>query len=84
MTIRIIEDEILTLTRADFDRFRREYDQSLLYMVNPPSFESWVRARQMGPRMQQTALDPEYQSLLMDALPKIEPERLEKPSAHEN
>ena len=46
MAIRIIDDQPdVVLTRAEHDRLQQEYQQNMMFMVNPPSFEEWVRSR---------------------------------------
>ena len=48
MTIKIIEEPPIALTRSEYERLHGEYLQETgnWYGVNPPpSFESWVRSR---------------------------------------
>lgn len=47
MTIKIIEEPVIELTRAQYDAYMREYIHAVSYMVNPPSFEAWVSGRQL-------------------------------------
>lgn len=46
MAIKIIPERDIHLTQAEHERLRREYQQLCTYMVDPPSFEVWVRQRQ--------------------------------------
>lgn len=45
MSIRIIEEPELVLTRQEYDRLYREYLQTVMFMVDPPSFEQFLRGR---------------------------------------
>jgi hypothetical protein len=48
MTIRIIEEPDIHLTRAEEERFRGQYlseTRNWYGVTPPPSFETWVRAR---------------------------------------
>lgn len=53
MRIVILEDvqptieQVLYLTRAEHEMYRREYD-ALTHMVDRPSFETWMQSRHLG------------------------------------
>ena len=49
MAIKIIEEPDIYLTQAEHGRLSREYQQAISFHANPPSFETWVRARKAGP-----------------------------------
>lgn len=47
MSIKIIEDgPPIVMKRSEYERAAQEYLSATSYMVNPPSFEEWVRSRQ--------------------------------------
>ena len=42
----IIDDEpVIRLTRPEYDKAMSAYQQACNCMVNPPSFEAWVRSQ---------------------------------------
>lgn len=43
MSIEIIEEAPIRLTRAEHERYLREYQKCTRMMVDPPSFEVWLR-----------------------------------------
>lgn len=46
MSIKIIEEPTIHLTRSECDRLLQEYRQAFLFYSGvPPSFEEWVRGR---------------------------------------
>lgn len=45
MTIRIIEEPEIVLTRAEYESLRREWAASQQMTARPQSFESWLQGR---------------------------------------
>jgi hypothetical protein len=44
MAIKIIDEPDISLTRAEFDSLRAQYNKAFRYFAgHPPSFETWVR-----------------------------------------
>ena len=44
MSIKIIEDgPEIVLTQSEYARLAREYKRAVMMMVDPPTFEEWVR-----------------------------------------
>lgn len=41
--IKILEGEQIAVTRAEYEQLRREYERMCMFMVDPPSFEAFVR-----------------------------------------
>ena len=48
MSIRIIEEPEIVLTRSEHDRLHREWVQSQSHTTAPRDFESWLRQRQVN------------------------------------
>jgi len=47
MNINIIDvQEEINITRAEYEKARREYESLCMFMVDPPSFEEWLAQRQ--------------------------------------
>lgn len=44
MAIKIMEEPDIHLSRDEHDRLRQEYERRCQFMVDPPSFEKWVRS----------------------------------------
>lgn len=45
VTISIIEEDEIRMTRSEYERMQYEYAQAMQYRAGPlPSFESWVRS----------------------------------------
>lgn len=45
MTIRLVTEPDIHLTQSEFERYRREWERMAMFMVDPPSFEEFVRTR---------------------------------------
>jgi uncharacterized protein YciU (UPF0263 family) len=46
MSIKIIKDGAdIVLTQSEYLRLMREYERCISFMVDPPTFEEWVRGR---------------------------------------
>lgn len=46
MKINIIDaQEEINITRAEYEKERREYEALIMMMVDPPSFEEWLAQR---------------------------------------
>jgi hypothetical protein len=46
MTIKILDDQPISLTRDQYDRLQRAWQASQSMTTHPKSFEEYVRARQ--------------------------------------
>jgi hypothetical protein len=44
VSIKIIDDEVIELTRAQNKKLLQEYDENCKYNLRPPDFESFVKA----------------------------------------
>lgn len=60
MGIKIIDEPDIYLTREEHERARREYEKCCSMMVDPPSFETWVRRRKESAtiKMPYSGLEP--------------------------
>ncbi len=45
MAIRIVEQEDVEITQAEYDKYYKEYVTSTQYHARPLSFETWLRHR---------------------------------------
>lgn len=43
MSIKVVDGPQIVLTREEYERLQREYQRTVMHMVNAPSFETWVR-----------------------------------------
>jgi len=49
MAIKIKREPDVEITREEHDEFQNEYQKQCAFMVDPPSFETWVRRRKAQP-----------------------------------
>ena len=47
MSIKIIEEPDVTVTRSQYEMYKREWEKSQAYTVKPSSLEDYIR-RQLG------------------------------------
>ena len=43
MAIKILEEPDVYLSLEEYERLQKEYASIIMYMVDPPSFDVWVR-----------------------------------------
>ena len=46
MTIKIKQEPEIEITKAQYDRYAEEYRQMCMYMLNPPSLETYIRQQE--------------------------------------
>lgn len=50
MSIRVIDEPDILLTRSEYERLRREWESEQQYTTAPTSFETWLRSHQQAAR----------------------------------
>lgn len=55
MSIRVIDEPDILLTRSEYERLRREWESEQQYTTAPTSFETWLRNRRRAKRADATA-----------------------------